>query len=139
MSLLTSAPADVDLYEWTRWLGLPHAIGADPREGKAACCVRIALILNKNAGLPSPEPDPEWFDHARAGHWGYCRRLFELNSEPIEEPELWSMAWVTNGSQGFGIGTVVQDNKLLLPHHRRGVMVVPLHLLKKLEYFKTKP
>lgn len=127
-----------DLYEWTKWLGLPHEIEADPRDGRAACCVKVAHNLLTNAGLPTPVLDPRWFDEARAGHWSYCQWVFQQFVEPSPEPDLWSVAWVTNGPVGFGIGTVVQDNKLLIPHHRRGVTLIPIQCLRKLEYFRVK-
>lgn len=127
------------LTEWQDWIGLPHEIEADPREGRAACCVKVAGILLSNAGLPFPEIDPAWYEQARAKRWEACLYAFQKHTEPIPEPELWSMAWVTNGTAGYGIGTVVQNNMLLLPHHKRGVMAIPIHLIKPLDYFRLKP
>jgi hypothetical protein len=128
----------IDLLEWRHWIGLPHEIGADPREGRAACCVRMAQILLRNAGLPAPDLEPEWFTHAAEGRWDYCRSIFHDLTEPTPERELWTMAWVTNGPKGFGIGTVVQGDRLLIPHHRKGVFAIPISLLKPLSYFRVK-
>lgn len=132
---MKSAP---DLLQWRNWIGLPHEMEADPREGRAACCVRIAQILRKTAELASPEIDPKWFEHARLGHWSYCRACFDDLVTPAPEQDLWSLAFVNNGPTQFGVGIVVQDRKLLLPHHRRGVMAIPLSLLKPLSYFHIK-
>jgi hypothetical protein len=40
---------------WRKWSGLPWGLGADPRDGRAACCFRTAQATREELGLPWPE------------------------------------------------------------------------------------
>lgn len=128
-------PTTVD---WTAWIGLPHEIGADPREGKAACCLVMARILLRAAGLPFPEIEDDLLALARAQQWPRLTRIFHEYVEPIPEPEPWAMTLVQNGPAGLGIGTVVPGPYVLLPHHRRGVKAIPIVALKQLNYHRLR-
>jgi hypothetical protein len=116
---------------WQPWLGLPHIIGADPAEGRGACCLRMAAALYRAAGRPFPDPDP-FLELARRGQWGVLQIRFEKLSEPVEPGPL-ALTLLRNPREGLGIGIHVGTH-LLMPHHRRGVVAVPVELLKPLAY-----
>lgn len=122
---------------WNRWIGLPHELGADPRQGKAACCLVIARILLKEAGQQTPSIDG-MLQMAREGDWAGLQRLYDSLTEPLADPEELSLSLVKNGQENLGIGVVVDRDYLLLPHHRKGVIAFPIKLLKPLEYRKLK-
>lgn len=123
---------------WTDWIGLPHQIGADPREGKAACCLVMARILLTNVGIPFPEIEDQLLDLARAHQWTRLSKVFHEHTEPILKPEPWSLTLVENGPAGLGLGTVVPGPYLLLPHHRKGVTAIPIVVLRKLNYHRLR-
>jgi hypothetical protein len=119
--------------DWRQWLGLPHEIGADPREGRAACCLVITTLLLTEAGLQPPDPGP-WIEMARRGDYASIQLEVERYFEPIENPELLSFALIRNGIHGLGVGIVVEPNTLLLVHHKKGVIALPIDRLRLLQY-----
>lgn len=120
--------------DWHSWLGLPHRIGADPREGQACCCLRMAVIMLQDLGLDPPEIDPAWFDMARERRWTDLYEEFQLVTQETGEAELWSLVPLLTPIS-FGVGVVVQDNLLLGVHHRSGLTTVPLHQLRNPSYY----
>jgi hypothetical protein len=110
---------------WHNWIGLPHWLGADPRDRYGACCLRMAYALHEAAGTPMPPFQAEWLVMARDGKWNDLEAAFHSITSPIEGPRLWSLIPIT-GHKKFGIGVVVQDQMMLTPHHQRGVMAIPL-------------
>lgn len=118
---------------WSEWLGLPHAIGADPREGRAACCLVICKVVLDAAGYQTPSID-HWLELAKQGEWIHLQLAFDKHCYPVPEPQLHAMALIRNGSHGLGLGIVVEDSRLLLPHHRKGVITLPTQKLRLLQY-----
>lgn len=118
---------------WTDWLGLPHEIGADPRHGRAACCLVMAKVLLDQAGLQTPEID-DWLKLARNRNWVQLQLAFDQHCEPVIEPAVNTLTLMRNGVHGLGIGTVVSPELLILPHHRHGVITFPLHRLRFMQY-----
>jgi hypothetical protein len=110
------------------WLGLPHEIGADPRDGHAACCLVMARILLEDAGQ-TPPPIDDWIELARAGRWEPLRDAFYRNTEELPKAEPWSITLLDSPEEGLGIGTVVPGRLLLVPLHSRGVTALPLFAL----------
>ena len=121
---------------WRPWLGLPHVIGADPAEGRGACCLLMAQALYRAAGRPFPDPDP-LLEHARRGMWGLLQLEFEKRCEPLPAPEPLALVLLRNPREGLGLGIHVGTH-LLMPHHRRGVVAVPVELLKPLSYCRLR-
>jgi len=115
-------------YGWQDWIGLPHRIGADPRDGQAACCLRMAYAIYEEVGLASPEFDPTWIRMAKQGRWADLYEEFQSVTYEIGSEELWALVPLI-ATDSFGIGIVVQDGLLLCPHHRRGVFAIPVTAL----------
>jgi len=121
--------------DWHSWLGLPHRLGADPREGEACCCLKMAHIMMTDLGLNPPDIEPHWEDLARQRRWTDLYEAFQLVT--IEAPhreELWSLVPLITPIS-FGIGVVVPDRLLLGVHHRQGLTTVPLDKLHNPSYY----
>lgn len=113
---------------WHKWLGLPHEIGADPRDGKAACCLVMAHILIASEGLNPPPLEP-MVHLARKGDWGALMNDYNNATRAVNAPERLAMTLLTTRN-GIGLGTVVEDGLLLVPHHRHGVITFPADVLR---------
>lgn len=124
---------------WLNWIGLPHVVGADPRQGQGACCLVMARILLTEAGQYFPDIEEQLLSLARAAHWDRLTKEFERHTERLEGPEPWSLTLIRNGPAGLGIGTVVPGEYLLLPHHRRGVRAIPISALRPLTFHRVRP
>lgn len=128
--------------DWKQWVGLPHEIGADPRKGKAACCLQITKILLEDIGYTFPFELEMFYRLAREQNLDEIRKIFAIATEKIEQPEAYCVTLFTNESLGLGIGIVVPDEIggrlfLLVPHHRRGVMPVPVDILSSLDFARV--
>lgn len=120
--------------DWHSWLGLPHRLGADPREGEACCCLKMAHIMMTDLGLNPPDIKTYWKDLARQHRWSDLYEEFQLVT--VESPnaeELWTLVPLMT-PMSFGIGVVVPDRLLLGVHHRQGVTTVPLDKLRTPSY-----
>jgi hypothetical protein len=122
---------------WRRFIGLPHALAADPHQGEAADCLLVAFSVLAEAGRPHPEPNPHWFELARASRWSELQTIWSDLTEPLSGPEPYAVTLIKNGPAGLGVGVVVDDG-LLITHHRRGVSWVPLSALKPLSFARFK-
>ena len=122
---------------WHTWIGLPHELGAEPRLGKGACCLRMAELLHQAAGTPFPDITP-LLEQARNQDWGRLQQTFHTLCEVVPEPKPLTMTLVNNGKAGLGIGNIVDDNYMLLPHHKRGVLAIPISILRPMKFYKLK-
>lgn len=122
---------------WEPWLGLPHEIGADPREGRAACCLVIAQVVLQRAGLPFPPIDP-LLEAVRRGDWIELQKTFYSHCTALDAPEINALCLIRNGPQGLGIGTVVASNTLITLHHHKGVITLPANRLRLLKFYKLR-
>lgn len=122
---------------WRDWLGLPHEIGADPREGRAACCLVMTTLILREAGQ-SPPDVTEWIDLARCSDYTSIQIAIDKYLEPIGTPELYSFTLFRNGVRGLGVGIVVEQNMLLFVHHKNGVTTLPIDRLRLLQFFRLK-
>lgn len=123
---------------WLKWIGLPHEIGADPRQGKAACCLVIARVLHQNAGRYFPPIEEELLALVTDKAWSKLTKKFAEYTVPLEAPEDWALTLVRNGPHGLGVGTVVPGEYLLLPHHRRGVTAIPMSMLRPMTFHRVR-
>lgn len=124
---------------WDSWIGLPHEVGADPRNGKAACCLMMAQAIYEDAKLRFPTYRvPELLDLARREKWYELRHAFSAETDRLEEIESLALSLFENGSFGLGLGIVVGPRVILIPHHRVGVVCVPVNALPKLTYHRPK-
>jgi hypothetical protein len=121
-------------YGWQDWIGLPHRIGADPRDGEAACCLQMVYAIYEEVGLPIPEFDRAWIRMAKHGQWADLYEEFEAATTTADK-ELWALTPLI-ATDSFGIGVVVQDDLLLCPHHRRGVVAIPAVAMPSLTFHR---
>lgn len=130
------------MIDWKQWVGLPHETGADPRLGRAACCLKITQIILNDIGYRFPFDLEELYHLAEQRDLLAIRKAFESATVSISDPEPYCVTLFTDKSLGIGIGIVVPDEIggrlfLLIPHHRRGVMPVPVDILSSLEFARV--
>jgi hypothetical protein len=124
--------------DWHSYIGLPHAFGADPAGGEGADCLVLVMGLLDDMGLPHPPFDRRWLALAQQRSWGELENIWRDLTEPLPAPEAGAVTLLKNGPAGMGVAVVI-DNGLLMVHHRRGVVWVPLHLMKPLSYRRFLP
>jgi hypothetical protein len=89
-------------------------------------------------GLARPALDPRWLSLAQQGAWSQLETLWKDLTLPIDSPENGAVTLIKNGTAGLGVAIVI-DGGLLMVHHRRGVVWVPLHLIKPFSYRRFLP
>lgn len=129
-------PADVTPY-WEPWLGLPHEIGADPRDGKAACCLVIAQIVLTNANYSFP-PLSKLLRLVKDQDWIGLQQTFYDCCNPVKTAEVHAISLIRNKNRGLGLATVVAPNTLITIHHHKGVITLPVDRLHFLRFYKVK-
>lgn len=129
-------PADATPLDWSVWRGLPHEIGADPRDGLAACCLVIAVLVLESHGVKAPPVAP-LVAAAKRADWDALEDVFLTHCVPISEPVVPSITLLRN-SFGLGIGSVIAPNTLLTVDHKRGVITLPINRLRFLQYHVIK-
>lgn len=129
-------PADATPLDWSSWRGMPHEIGADPRDGRAACCLVIAVLVLESHGVKAPPLAP-LVAAARDADWDALEDVFRTHCVPVPEPEVPSITLLRNSS-GLGIGTVIAPNTLLTLDHKRGVITLPINRLRFLQFYTVK-
>lgn len=115
---------------WRNYLGLPHVLAADPADGKGADCLVLAFSVLDELGKHHPPLQERWFELARRGIWNELETIWRDLTTPIDAPENGAVTLIRNGPAGLGVAVVIDDG-LLMVHHRRGVVWVPLRLLTK--------
>lgn len=120
--------------DWRRWIGLPHQLGADPRDGKGCCCLKLSQIVLEAAGYEPPRINDQWYELGQQKRWDDAARLFLEHVIETDPWRQWSIVpfW---SPEMFGIGVVVQDRMVLTSHHTRGACVIPARALRSPEFF----
>lgn len=132
------APDPVPMDVWRGWLGLPHVVGADPRNGKGACCMVAAQIILSELGLNPPDIK-DWIRLAQEQKWIELQLLFDEHFISVFEPCVGTVALIRNGAAGLGVATYLDGvNGLLVVHHARGVATMPLRLARLLQFAKLR-
>lgn len=124
---------------WSRWVGLPWVLGADPRDGRAACCFRTAQATREEMGLPWPADRMErWYSDASQGVWeGLMWDWLDL-AEPIEKPEPGGLIRFDNPDGTFGVGVLPDDQTLITVRHHGRLIAGPLSACGRLKLFRLK-
>ena len=119
---------------WRKWIGLPHELGADPRDGKGCCCLKLSQIVLAAAGYNPPQINDKWYVLSQQNRWDDAAKLF---LEYVTEADPWTQWSIVPfcSPEMFGIGVVVQDQMVLTSHHRRGACVIPARALRSPEFF----
>lgn len=123
---------------WRSYIGLPHVFGADPGDGHGADCLVMVMGVLDDLGQPHPALDPTWLQLAQQGAWNELETIWQRITTPLPSPENGAVTLLRNGPAGLGVAVVI-DGGLLMVHHRRGVIWVPLHLLKPFSYRRFLP
>lgn len=123
---------------WRSYIGLPHGFGADPADGQAADCLVMVMRVLDELGQPHPPLNPDWLVFAEQGVWNQLEATWQQITVPVQSPEDGAVTLLHNGPAGLGVAVVI-DAGLLMVHHRRGVVWVPLHLLKPFHYRRFLP
>jgi hypothetical protein len=116
--------------EPVNWIGLPHEIGADPRYGKACCCLVANAVVNeqKHQYFPTHEL-ANWIQLSHEGDWKTLEAAFETHTKPVTLAECRrGDVAILHHEQGLGLATVLDYNWILLPFHDCGVRVGPRRL-----------
>jgi hypothetical protein len=93
----------------------------------------MCKVLLEAAGYSCPSID-YWLELAEQERWIDLQLAFDEYCAPVASPSLYAMTLIRNGSHGLGLGIVVEDQKLLLPHHSKGVITLPTQKLRLLQY-----
>lgn len=93
----------------------------------------MVMGILDDLGLAHPAMDPHWLELAKQGAWGQLETIWQRITAPLQGPEDGAVTLIQNGPAGLGVAVVI-DNGLLMVHHRRGVVWVPLHLLKSFAF-----
>ena len=122
---------------WRKWSGLPWGLGADPRDGRAACCFRTAQATREELGLPWPaELMKGWYAAAHSGDWDLLRRDWHSLTEPIEKPEAGALIRFDRGDGSFGIGVLPDERTLITVRHYGRLIVGPLASCGKMNLYR---
>lgn len=124
---------------WRKWVGLPWELGADPRDGKAACCFRTVQAAREELGLPWPsERMSDWYTKARHGHWETLNRDWELMTRITREPVAGALLRFENVGESFGLGVLVEPEIAVTVRHRGRLIVASRRVLGPLTLYQLK-
>lgn len=111
---------------WHHWVGLPWQWGADPRDGRAACCFRTAQAARESMGLSWPAGQMEgWYALAEAGAWGMLRGEWNKYTMVAGEPAAGQIVRVDNDNGSFGLAVFVDPATIIAVRHYGRLLVVP--------------
>lgn len=116
---------------WLDWVGLPWRLGADPRDGKGACCFRTAQAAREALLLPWPADEmARWYELAQAGAWELLREDWKTMTYMEEGPtRAGQLVKFDRDDGGFGLGVMASETALItVPEHRR-LIVLPAKMV----------
>lgn len=124
---------------WRDWVGLPWELGADPRQGRAACCFTTAQAVREGLGMPWPAHlMAEWYHMARAGHWEGLRLDWEAMTERIEKPEPGALIRFDNVDYTFGVGVLPDARTFITVRHHGRLVAGPVSACGKLNLYRLR-
>jgi hypothetical protein len=120
-------------------LGLPWEWGADPRDGKAACCFRTAQAAREELGLPWPSDRmDDWYSRARRGAWAGLKDDWDAFTERIEKPVTGALLRFDNTNGTFGLGVLAEDEIVITVRHQGRLLVAPRRALGPVSLYQLK-
>ena len=124
---------------YRRWVGLPWAWGADPRDGKAACCFRTAQAAREELGLHWPSDCMAgWYELARRGAWVGLKDDWDQFTERIEQPAIGALLRFDNPNGTFGLGVLAEDEIVITVRHQGRLLVAPRRALRPVSLYQLK-
>jgi hypothetical protein len=124
---------------YRRWVGLPWEWGADPRDGKAACCFRTAQAAREELGLPWPSDRmDDWYGRARWGAWAGLKDDWDAFTERIEKPVTGALLRFDNTNGTFGLGVLAEDEIVITVRHQGRLLVAPRRALGPVSLYQLK-
>lgn len=122
---------------WRKWVGLPWALGADPRSGRAACCFRTAQAVREELGLPWPTERMEtWYDRARQADWANLRSDWQALTAEVRTPGTGALARFDNPDGSFGVGILVEPDLLITVRHHGRLIVAPRRAIGSIKLYQ---
>jgi hypothetical protein len=124
---------------WRKWVGLPWEWGADPRDGKAACCFRTAQAAREELGMPWPSDRMgDWYKRARSGEWTGLRWDWGDATDSLDLPEAGALIRFDNLDLSFGLGVLATPEILITVRHRGRLVVAPFSAFQSLPLYRLK-
>lgn len=112
---------------WRKWSGLPWQLGADPRDGKAACCFRTAQAVREELGMPWPaDLMRHWYAEAGRGAWRGLGEDWDGMTEQVERPEAGALIRFDRGDGSFGIGVLPDEKTFITVRHYGRLVIGPV-------------
>lgn len=124
---------------YRRWVGLPWAWGADPRDGRAACCFKTAQAAREELGLRWPADRMDgWYEKARQGLWCALRDEWDEFTEPAYCPVAGALLRFDSRDGTFGLGVMAQDEIVITVRHHGRLLVAPRRALSPINLYQLK-
>jgi hypothetical protein len=124
---------------WHRWVGLPWAWGADPRDRRAACCFRTAQAAREELGLPWPADRMDgWYQAAQAGRWAWLKDDWTEATEEVDDPVPGLLMRFDNPDGSFGVGVLVEAETLVTVRHQGRLIVAPTKAIRQSRLYQVK-
>lgn len=124
---------------WRKWVGLPWALGADPRDGVGACCFRTAQAIREELDMHWPEGwMNHWYQMARQGDWGKLRLDWEESTDRIEQPEAGALVRFDHRDGSFGTGALPNEKTIITVRHHGRLIAGPVSACGGLKLFRLK-
>lgn len=123
---------------WRQWVGLPWELGADPRDGRAACCFRTVQAVREALGLPWPSDRMAgWYRQASSGAWDNLRQAWDELTEPTQAKEPGTLIRFDNGNS-FGVGALLTSDIFVTVRHHGRLIVGPRSACGNLSLYRLK-
>jgi hypothetical protein len=123
---------------WLPWVGLPHEIGADPRDGRGACCFKTAQAVREELGLSWPkERMDEWYQLASANSWEQLHRDWETLTTPCEARPGAITLLGDDPLGSFGLGVLASSEFALTSIHGLKLVSVPKRLWQNFQFYEV--
>lgn len=124
---------------WSRWVGLPWAWGADPRDGQAACCFRTAQAVREELGMPWPaDRMADWYSDAGTGAWQGLLWDWQDMTVGIEKPEPGALIRFDSKEDSFGVGVLPDERTFITVRHHGRLTVGPVSACGRLKLYRLK-
>ena len=118
---------------------MPWAWGADPRDGRAACCFKTAQAAREELGLSWPaDRMSDWYTRAKRGEWESLYRDWTDMTKEIKKPVAGALLKFDNADGGFGVGVLLEPEIIATVRHQGRLLVVPRKALGLLKLYQLR-